>query len=144
MRALFLAAALAACSQPAPPPAEPASTPTEAPVLSDEWRAASLADTHWAMSNEPANTAPLMDFGAVEASGTTGCNSWSARYRTNGAALGFQDVTVTERACGSGVMETEQAFLAALRDTEAARMEGEDLVLLDIGGAETARFHPVR
>ncbi len=93
------------------------------------------------MSDQPANTAPLIVFAADRASDTTGCNTWSARYQTHEIAIRFSDITVTERACNPGVVETEQAFLQALRDTQGSRMEGEELVLFDIGGAETARFH---
>jgi heat shock protein HslJ len=142
MRTLLLAAALAACSQPAPAPAEPPAAAPDAPV-SDAWDAASLAGSRWLMNDEPANTSPMIEFTADRASGTTGCNTWSARYQTNGMALGFHDLTYTERACDGGVMETEQAFLEALRYTEGARMEGDDLVLFDIGGSENARFHRV-
>ena len=149
MRALLLAIALAsACT----PPAETAVTqdgatapPADAapadPALAEPTPAGNLAGTSWAMSDEPANTAPIITFTTDRASGTTGCNQWSASYQRSEFGLGLENLSVTERGCESGVMETEARFLEALRETQGARMEGEELVLFDIGGAENARFH---
>ena len=142
--ALLALLVVAACSQPAntAPPADV--TPGDAqadPTQTDPQQAGDLAGSSWAMSNEPANTAPIITFTAESASGTTGCNQWSARYSRSEFGLGFEDISVTERGCESGVMETEAAFLQALRDTQGVRMEGEELVLFDLGGAENARFH---
>ena len=145
MRSALLALLLvAACNQPAntAPPAD--ASPADAqpdPVQADLAQAGDLAGSSWAMSDEPANTAPIITFTADSASGTTGCNQWSARYSRSEFGLSFEDLSVTERGCESGVMETEANFLQALRDTQGVRMEGEELVLFDIGGAENARFH---
>jgi heat shock protein HslJ len=142
--ALFGLLLVAACSQPPDTalPAAPADTQADS-AQADPQRAGDLVGSSWAMSDEPANTAPIITFTANNASGTTGCNQWSARYSRSEFGLSFEDLSVTERGCESGVMETEATFLQALRDTQGVRMEGEELVLFDIGGAENARFHRV-
>jgi heat shock protein HslJ len=140
---------LAACSQPTADvaqdgePAPPADAfPVSEPAPAEPSVAGDLSGTSWLMNDAPANTAPMITFAeAGHVSGTTGCNTWSASYSQLDMALSFDNLTVTERACMGGAMETETEFLQALRDTQGAHMDGEDLVLVDIGGGENARFH---
>ena len=42
--------------------------------------------------------------------------------------------------CSPPSMEAERAFTTALNDTRGFRIENGELVLYDIGGADTARF----
>lgn len=130
MRSLVLAASfalLAACTTAAAPV-------SSGPSLAGEWRKATRA-IH----------APTITFEGERASGFAGCNRWFGTV-TQGedAALTFSSVGSTRMMCEGAQMTIEQEFLAALGNTRTARVDGDQLVLVDTGGAEIARFLRVR
>lgn len=129
MRHAFIAAllALSACATPIPPL-------NPGPNLDGEWREATRA-LH----------APTITFEGERASGFAGCNRWFGQVRRGeGPALTFGNVGSTRMMCEGGQMNIEREFLQALADTQMATLEGDTLILADIGGAETARFLRVR
>lgn len=83
---------------------------------------------------------PTIEFTNSRASGTTGCNRWFAQAVAGESGLSFTAMGSTRRMCDSELMETENAFLSTLRDTRAARIEDDVLVLRDASGLELARF----
>lgn len=127
LTATALLALAASCAQ-APPPAGD----------SDETPA--VAGTSWVSAGGGAH-APTIAFEDARASGSAGCNRWFASYGATGEALEFGDVGLTRMMCPPEQMEIERSFVAALNDAMIARVEGDQLVLLDIAGAEVARFN---
>jgi heat shock protein HslJ len=111
---------------------------TSPPTDSDEHPA--VAGTSW-VSAGGGEHAPTIAFEDARAAGYAGCNRWFASYGATGEALEFGDVGLTRMMCPPAQMEIERAFVATLNDTMIARVEGEQLVLLDIGGSELARFN---
>lgn len=128
MRTLFIAASIAllsACTTP---------VSSSAPSLDGEWREATRA-IH----------APTITFEGERASGFAGCNRWFGTVtRGDYPALSFSQVGSTRMMCEGPQMNIEREFLAALGATQMATVDGDQLVLADIGGAEIARFLRVR
>lgn len=129
MRAELMALALlAACASASP------DLPTEP----------NLAGTQWLRIDDE-NAAPhfpTLTFTERGASGHAGCNRWFSSVSRGGDALTFDNIGTTRMACAEVAMAVERNFIAALNDTQGMRIEGEELVLYDIGGAQTARFRP--
>lgn len=120
---------LAACA--ATPPQEPPAGP-------------SLAETEWLRIDDD-NAAPhfpTLNFTERGASGHAGCNRWFSSVLRSGDAMTFGNIGTTRMACAEPAMAAERNFIAALNDSQGMRMEGDELVLYDIGGAQTARFRP--
>jgi heat shock protein HslJ len=122
-----LAALMAACAAPAPAPAGDGSG------LGD------LANTSWVLITD-APQPPTLAFETDRASGFAGCNRWFASVGRTDQAMSFGDVGLTRMMCPEAQMAVETNFTAALGDTEGVRVEGDVLVLYDIGGSDTARF----
>lgn len=100
-----------------------------------------LAGSEWMLRNEERSaTPPTLAFTEDRASGYAGCNRWFASVGRTDQALEFGDVGMTRMMCSPPSMEAERAFATALRDTRGFRIENGELVLYDIGGADTARF----
>ncbi len=78
-----------------------------------------------------------------EASGNSGCNSYSGGYELAGDELAFGPMAATQMACPPEQMDVEAAYLAALERTAAYQMEGDELVLFDPRGTELLRFTEV-
>jgi heat shock protein HslJ len=100
-----------------------------------------LAGSEWIMLNEARSaTPPTIAFTEDRASGYAGCNRWFASVGRTDQALEFGDIGLTRMMCSPPSMEAERAFTTALNDTRGFRIENGELVLYDIGGADTARF----
>jgi len=128
MRTLVLAASIALLSACTTAPV------SSAPSLDGEWREATRA-IH----------APTITFEGERASGFAGCNRWFGTVsRGEYPALTFSQVGSTRMMCEGAQMTIEQEFLRTLGETRMARVDGDQLVLADIGGAEIARFLRVR
>jgi heat shock protein HslJ len=108
-----------------------------------------LQDTQWVLvtlGGEPplSDTAPSADFSTDEISGSTGCNTYFGAYTVDGSEITIGDVASTEMWCTEpdGVMDQEQAFLAALRSATGYRLSGAQLELLDPTGRMILTFEP--
>lgn len=117
MRALLIAALLAACATPAAPTAS----------LDGEWILASRA-----------LRPPTIVFAGDGASGFAGCNRWFASVTRAGAALRFTGIGATRMACEEPAMAIEGDFLNVLEHTRSAHLAGDTLVLHGEDGAELA------
>ena len=73
-------------------------------------------------------------------SGSAGCNDYTGTYTLGAGELKITDVSATELACEipAGVMEQEQAFLAALPRTAGYTLAGRSLTLLTEAGTIVA------
>ncbi len=89
------------------------------------------------------NGAPLLagstinvTFEEGKITGYSGCNSYGGTYTAKGAALQLGEIAMTLMAClEDGVMEQEQAYMAALSAVAKVRMDYDRLELLDASGA---------
>ena len=71
------------------------------------------------------------------------CNTFFGEIRTAGeGAVNVAEIESTEEFCGepAGVMDQESAFLEALRDAVAYRLEGDRLELLAADGETVLVF----
>jgi heat shock protein HslJ len=99
-----------------------------------------LSGTSWREASGGEH-APTIEFADGRASGHAGCNRWFASVsHGEGAAMSFGDAGLTRMMCEPGRMEVERRFMAAIRDTEIAVVDGDTLILRDIAGADVARF----
>lgn len=70
-------------------------------------------------------------------SGTSGCNSYSAEYRSGGDEIAFISPTSTLMYCtGEGVMEQEGRFLFLLEQIHSYQIDGDILMMYGAGGRE--------
>jgi heat shock protein HslJ len=108
----------------------------------------SLAGTNWrvtGVNNGKGGVASLRQDTSVtlafsadgRASGSAGCNNFTAGYRSEASTLAFSQAAATRKMCvqPEGVMEQEQQFLAALGTVSTARIEGDRLELRTAAGA---------
>jgi len=74
--------------------------------------------------------------------GSAGCNAYTSTYRGSDGGIAIAKPAATRKLCATpeGVMEQEQAFLAALAATRSYRVEGSRLSLLTDRGTFTATF----
>jgi heat shock protein HslJ len=109
----------------------------------------SLQDTRWALIKLGGeallpDTAPSAEFSADQISGSAGCNTYFGAYEVTGSEISITDVANTEMWCmePEGVMDQEQAFLAALASVASYRLAGAQLELLDATGGAILTFEP--
>lgn len=138
--ALLLGALLSACAVPTPvtTPIRPGTAQT--PAL------ASLAGTTWlafAIDRVPEvlNPKPKLRWTSADrVAGTGGCNGFNGRSVGGLGSLRIGPLDSTGRACLSMPGSQEDLFFRAIELTRKARMERDQLILLDESGRELARF----
>jgi heat shock protein HslJ len=83
------------------------------------------------------------DFGAEgQLTGSAGCNSYVADYKTEGNKITISSaVATTRKACQEeGVMEQENAYLAALETADTYKITGMDMEMRTSEGSKVAGF----
>ncbi len=77
--------------------------------------------------------------------GSAGCNSYLADYKTEGTNITISSpVATTRMACPEeGVLAQEAAYLAALETADTYRIEGANMEMRTAGGAKVAGFRRV-
>jgi heat shock protein HslJ len=96
-----------------------------------------------AVSSPLPGTEITADFGDDgKLTGSSGCNTYSATYKTDGNKITISAAGGTEMACDGpeGVMEQEQAYLSALPLAASYRVEGSTLSLLKADGTYVATY----
>ena len=75
-------------------------------------------------------------FQANQVTGITGCNNYSASYQATRNKLSFGPVSTTRKACSTplGIMQQENAFLAALDSAVSYKISRNSLELIDTKG----------
>ncbi len=72
-----------------------------------------------------------------KASGTAGCNSYSAEYRASETEIAFRSPVSTLMYCpDEGVMEQEGRFLFLLEQVRSYQIDGDILMMYGAGGRE--------
>jgi heat shock protein HslJ len=85
------------------------------------------------------------------ASGSTGCNSWTATVMLRDDQIDFSEIVATKKHCGRA-MTTEEAFLTTLKSAQRWRVDGQRLIvegeagrlLLTTGAADKPEKKPAR
>jgi len=106
------------------------------------WRATAINNGKGGVVGVASVSSVTLAFGADgRASGSAGCNNFTAGYTVDGSSLRFGPAAVTQKMCAeTGVMEQEAAFLKALESVATARVEADGLELRTADGALAAAF----
>lgn len=112
------------------------------PLEGTSWKLASYHDGVSALASVLNGTEITAAFAGGKLTGSAGCNSYSASYEGEGDALTFGPAATTRKMCAEpqGIMEQEQAYLAALESVAGYRIQGGRLELLDTKGTPVATF----
>ena len=104
------------------------------------WTATAIHNGKGAVASLVPGSTVTLTFGADgQASGSAGCNRYTARYEAEGSSLRFQPAAATRRMCpGEALMAQEQAFLKALESVATVRVEGQRLDLRTASGSLAA------
>jgi heat shock protein HslJ len=108
------------------------------PLANTRWRLAAIGGADLPAL---ASTPVTLEFdGEGKAGGNSGCNSYGGSYEASGERITFRDIASTLMACTDpGVMELEQAYLAALNTAERFEVSETGLTIWYAGG-ETLSF----
>jgi heat shock protein HslJ len=81
-------------------------------------------------------------FQANQVSGIAGCNNYSASYQATRNKLSFGPAATTRKMCSTplGIMQQENAFLAALDSTVSYKLSRNALELIDSRGNTLLTF----
>jgi heat shock protein HslJ len=106
-------------------------------IAGTAWDVTGINNGKGAVASLVADTRVALQFDAEgHASGTAGCNRYTAAYTAGPGTLKFAPAAATRMLCAvPGVMEQEQAFLRALEGVTKMRIEGDRLELRDADGA---------
>ncbi|MCB0176427.1 MAG: META domain-containing protein, partial [Anaerolineae bacterium] len=112
-----------------------------------------LAGTNWVVINynngQEAVVTPIdgteltADFGEDGTlSGSAGCNNYTTGYTVDGSNITIDPPASTRMACAEpeGIMDQEQAYLAALPTAATYQITGNNLVMRTADGAMVANF----
>jgi heat shock protein HslJ len=134
---IVLAILAAACSTAAPPSSPGPSAPTDPVLPGTAWRLTILDGV-----DVPRDAGMTLAFGADQASGSGGCNTFGGPYTVDGLDLRFGDIASTLIGCEPPVGDREVAFHAALADTVSWTVVEGQLVLVDADGDQRLAFAP--
>jgi heat shock protein HslJ len=101
------------------------------------WSATGINNGKQAVVGLVQGTSVTLAFGADgRATGSAGCNSYTAAYSVDGSNLKFARAAATRKMCAQpDVMDQEIAFLKALETVATARLDGDQLELRTAGDA---------
>lgn len=130
---MLCGAALAACA-----------TVKDEPMMSTP---AALEGSAWVLSSLPgrsqdARSPATLSFEQGRASGSDGCNRFTAAYTQTGSALSIARPAGTMMACAPGIMRNAEAFGSALTSARSWRFFEGNLQLLGDGGSVLATLAP--
>ena len=106
----------------------------------------SLDGSSWSLMSYKDNTGETVNvlprstttvlFQANQVTGIAGCNNFNATYQTTRNKLSFGPVATTRKVCNTplGIMQQENAFLAALDSTVSYKLSRNSLEMIDSKG----------
>ena len=112
----------------------------------------SLDGSSWSLRSYRDNTGEIVNvlprstttalFQAAQVTGIAGCNNYNADYRAARNKLSFGPVATTRKVCSTplGIMQQENAFLAALDSTASYKIRLNSLEMLDSRGNTLLTF----
>jgi heat shock protein HslJ len=113
-----------------------------APLTKTTWRLNGYFDGKSSFVSVLADTEITAIFDAGQASGSAGCNNYSGSYDLKDKAITFGALATTRKMCSdpAGIMEQENAYLAALGSATTWQTEGSELALSKADGVRVASF----
>lgn len=116
----------------------PTATSPSEPLAGTRWQVRSYQDlASGSLVNVLAGTTLTVDFGRDgRVTGSSGCNTYSARYVANASQLAITSLTGTGKLCStpSGIMEQEAAFQTLLSAVANYSLEGSSLYFKNSSG----------
>jgi heat shock protein HslJ len=108
------------------------------------WEMTSYRDANGDMQDILANSVVTAQFQSTNVSGIAGCNNYNGSYQLDGNKLTFGALAVTQKACADprGVMEQENAYLAALSQVQSFKQSNDKLEMEDERGKTVLEFVP--
>ncbi len=104
-----------------------------------EWTMRSMA-TDGGLVEAISDVTPTLRLDGGRASGTAGCNRYTATYTLAGSGLSFGPIAATKMFCaGDGVMEQEDRYLSLLSTVDGWSIE-QGRLILDADGTPTLVF----
>jgi len=143
---LLVGAVLSACTVAPPRTSSPTAPPSRADQTPSAPVTMALAGTEWtafAIDGKPEVLSPkpkLRWLSADKVAGTGGCNGFAGPAVAGPDSLRLGPLASTGRACLSMPGSQEDLFFKALELTRKARIERDQLVLMDETGKQLARF----
>jgi copper homeostasis protein (lipoprotein) len=121
-------------------PGESCGSPTSTePLENTYWKLTRLGDAPVAVGSRQREPHFILNPESRRVSGSGGCNRLTGSYELNGDRLTFGQMAGTTMACPEG-MDTEKAFLEALRQVNKLKITRQHLELFDAAGNLVARF----
>jgi len=112
---------------------------TPASLENTYWKLIHLPDAQINAASEQQEPHVVFDPGTHRLNGASGCNRVTGSYQLDGDRITFNQMAATAMACVQG-MDTERAFLEALKDVSTWKIAGHELELFDASGKLLARF----
>jgi heat shock protein HslJ len=117
---------------------------SEADVSLDgsSWSLMSYKDNAGETVNALSRSTTTALFQANQVTGIAGCNNFNASYQTTRNKLSFGPVATTRKVCNTplGIMQQENAFLAALDSTVSYKLSRNALEMIDSRGNTLLTF----
>jgi heat shock protein HslJ len=105
------------------------------------WNLTELGDTELFPDAPATLIFGAADEGSGETLGSTGCNSFTGSYRTEGSSISIGPLITTLAGCTNPAVQTQEGrYLITLETAEAFSISGDTLELSDAQGEVTARF----
>jgi heat shock protein HslJ len=106
------------------------------------WTLKSYQDSTGETVNALPRSTTTVLFQANQVTGIAGCNNFNATYQTTRNKLSFGPVATTRKVCSTplGIMQQENAFLAALDSTVSYKLSRNALELIDSRGNTLLTF----
>jgi heat shock protein HslJ len=112
---------------------------SDASLENTEWKLTRLGDAPVTSASQKQEANFTLNSEAHRISGSGGCNRLTGRYELHGDRITFSQMAGTMMACVQG-METEKAFLDALKQATRWKITGQQLELFDDTGRQLANF----
>lgn len=133
---LILVTVLSACAVPGPASRSADQPLTSTALVGGEWVAFAIQGAPEVQVPKPKLRWTAPD----QVTGTGGCNGFKGRSSANLSTLQLGPLASTGRACLSMPGSQEDLFFKALELTRKARVERDQLILMDDAGKQLARF----
>ncbi len=137
--ALAISLTAAACGSSAATPSPLPSGPLD--LNNTAWLLLKYLSPDGTSATVPAAVTPTLTFADGTASGSGGCNTFTASYTLEGDVLDMGPIASTKIACEEPILGVETAYFAALDVVDrAAILDDGELQLWDSGGKTTLGF----
>ncbi len=109
------------------------------PLENTYWKLTRLGDAPVVLASTQREPHFILHQQSRRLSGSGGCNQLMGSYELNGDQLTFGQMAGTMMVCAEG-MDTEKAFLEALKQVSRSKIVRQHLELFDSSGHLVARF----